>query len=135
MTAQKTHCFEDSFQLTTLCKMQIYMLSLSAGFIPQFFKDQIAQVLPHCDYVFGNENEAVTWAESQGLATKSVAEITKLLAQMPKKNTKRPRIVIITQGTKPTLVAVSKNSEKAELKEYPVHAIESAKICDTNGAG
>ena len=120
--------------LTTVC-LKVYMLSLSAGFIPQFFKDQLAKVLPYCDYVFGNENEAKTWAETQEHKTQSIPEIAKLLAQTPKKNTKRPRIVIITQGTLPTVVAISKEGGAAELKEYPVHAIENSKICDTNGAG
>ena len=111
------------------------MLSLSAGFIPQFFKDQLAQVLPYCDYVFGNENEVKTWAESQGYATKSIPEMTGLLAQTPKTNTQRPRVVICTQGTKPTIIAVAKARGEAELTEVPVHPIESSKICDTNGAG
>ena len=114
---------------------KIYMLSLSAGFIPQFFKDQLAQVLPYCDYVFGNENEAVTWAESQGHSTKSISGIAKLVARLPKKNARRPRVVIFTQGTDPTIVAESREGGEAEVTEYPVHTIEKEKINDTNGAG
>jgi adenosine kinase len=116
-------------------KNKIYMLSLSAGFIPQFFKDAVAEVFPYCDYVFGNENEATTWAETQGHTTKSIPEIAKLMAQMPKENTQRPRIVIVTQGTDPTVVAISKAGGEAEVKEYPVSAIEKSEINDTNGAG
>lgn len=115
---------------------KIYMLSLSAGFIPQFFKDQLAEVLPYCDYVFGNENEAQTWAESQGKAGISMTEAARLIAETPKVNTKRPRVVIVTQGTHPTLVATSKVGRgETEVKEYPVSAIEEDSICDTNGAG
>ncbi|KAK5052119.1 hypothetical protein LTR84_002923 [Exophiala bonariae] len=114
---------------------KIYMLSLSAGFIPQFFKDQLAEVLPYTDYVFGNENEAKTWAESQGHKDISIPEAAKLLAQTPKTNEKRPRVVIITQGTDPTIVAVAEKGKDVQVQEYPVAAIEKDAINDTNGAG
>ena len=114
---------------------KIFVFGLSAGFIPQAFKDQVAQVLPYCDYVFANENEIKAWAETQGHTTKSIREMAKLLAQMPKKNTKRPRVVIVTQGTDSTIVATSKDGGDAEIQEVPVLAIESSKIVDTNGAG
>ena len=116
-------------------KNKVFMFGLSAGFIPQFFKDQVAQVLPYSDIVFANENEVQTWAETQGHTTKSVVEQAKLLAQMPKKNTKRPRVVIVTQGTDPTIIATSENEGEVTISEVPVLAIESSKICDTNGAG
>ena len=53
------------------------------------------------------------------------------------KNEKRPRVVIITQGTLPTVAAVAGADKegKVELSEYPVHKIEEAEINDTNGAG
>ena len=111
------------------------MFGLSAGFIPQFFKDQVAEILPYCDYVFANENETRTWAESQGHTTESMAGMAQLLAQVPKMNTKRPRVVIVTQGTDPTIIATSKAGGGAEVQEVPVLAIESSKIVDTNGAG
>ncbi len=111
------------------------MFGLSAGFIPQFFKDQVAQILPYCDYIFSNENEVQTWAESQGHDTRSIPDMAKLLAQMPKENTKRPRVVIVTQGTEPTIIAVSKEGGAADITEVPVHPIESSQIVDTNGAG
>lgn len=115
-----------------------FMLSLSAGFIPQFFKDQVAEILPYCDYVFGNENEAATWAESNGFAEKKedLKECARLMATEPEKvNKKRARVVIVTQGTDPTIVAVKEEGKEVEVKEYPVAAIETSKINDTNGAG
>ncbi|KAJ9638572.1 adenosine kinase [Knufia peltigerae] len=112
-----------------------FMLSLSAGFIPQFFKDQLAELMPYTDYVFGNENEAKTWAESQGKSGISMAECAKLMAETPKVNTQRPRIVIVTQGTDPTIVAIKGQDKEAEVKEYPVPVIEKELINDTNGAG
>jgi adenosine kinase len=114
-----------------------FMLSLSAGFIPQFFKDPLSEILPYCDYVFGNENEAATWAEHNGHADQkdSVAGAAKALASLPKANSKRPRVVIFTQGTDPTIVAVKEEGKDVEVKEYPVSAIDGKEIVDTNGAG
>jgi adenosine kinase len=111
------------------------MFGLSAGFIPQFFKDQVTGILPYCDFVFANENEIKTWAESHGHTTKSIPEMATLLAQTPKKNTKRPRVIIVTQGTDPTIIATAKEGGDAEIQEVSVLAIESSKIVDTNGAG
>lgn len=41
--------------------------NLSAPFIPQFFKDQVDQLIPYADIVFGNESEAEAYAQSHGL--------------------------------------------------------------------
>lgn len=114
---------------------KVFMLSLSAGFIPQFFKEPLAEILPYCDYIFGNENEAATWAETQGQSGISMQDCAKLMAKLPKVNTKRPRIVIVTQGTDPTIVAVAEEGKEVEIKEYPVAAIDNSLINDTNGAG
>ncbi|KAK0658139.1 Adenosine kinase [Lasiodiplodia hormozganensis] len=116
-------------------KNKIFILSLSAPFIPQFFKDQLAQTAPYWDYVIGNETEALSWAENNGHATKDIPSIAKLMAALPKANKARPRTVIITQGTEPTVVAIGKEGGEAEVKEFPVHAINKDLINDTNGAG
>ncbi len=112
-------------------KNKIFMLSLSAPFIPQFFKEPLDKTAPYWDYVIGNETEALSYAESHGLETKDIKEIAKHLADLPKANKKRERVAIITQGTLPTIVAVSGK----EIKEYPVHEISKSEINDTNGAG
>ncbi|KAI9807327.1 MAG: adenosine kinase [Piccolia ochrophora] len=116
-----------------VAKNKTFILSLSAPFIPQFFKDQLDQTAPYWDYVIGNETEALAYAESHGLETKDIASIARHLASLPKKNTARPRTVIITQGTDPTIVAIG--GEKPSEKQHAVHAIDSKEICDTNGAG
>lgn len=82
--------------------------------------------------MIGNETEALSYAEARNLDTKSIPEIAKAMAALPKKNTKRKRTVIITQGTDPTVVAIEGESD---VKEFPVHAIGKDKINDTNGAG
>lgn len=72
-------------------------MNLSAPFLCQFFKDPMHQILPYCDYIFGNETEAAAFAESNNIAETSIPEIAKALAKLPKVNLKRKRMVIITQ--------------------------------------
>jgi adenosine kinase len=113
-------------------KNKPFILSLSAPFIPQFFKEPLDASAPYWDYVIGNETEAAAYAESHELGTQDVKEIAKKLANLPKANSQRKRVAIITQGTEPTLVAVQGEDV---VKEVPVHEIPKEKINDTNGAG
>lgn len=109
-----------------------FVLSLSAPFIPQFFKEVVDASAPYWDYVIGNETEAAAYAESHDLASKEPKDVVKHLANLPKVNTQKKRIAIVTQGTEPTLVAIQGEDT---IREFPVHAIEAEKINDTNGAG
>lgn len=112
-------------------KNKVFMLNLSAPFIPQFFKDQLDSVLPYTDYVFCNETEARAYSASHEWGTEDVVEIAKKLAALPKKNTQRPRTVIVTQGTESTVVVIG----STEVKQFPVHELSKDAINDTNGAG
>lgn len=109
-----------------------FILSLSAPFIPQFFKEPLDATAPYWDYVIGNETEAAAYAESHGLGTTDVREIAKALANLPKANGRRRRVAIVTQGTDPTVVAVQGEDQ---VREFPVHEIAKAEINDTTGAG
>ncbi|KOS19274.1 Adenosine kinase [Escovopsis weberi] len=109
-----------------------FVLSLSAPFIPQFFKDPVDASAPYWDYIIGNETEAAAYAESHNLPSKEPKDVATYLANLPKINTKRQRVAIITQGTDPTLVAIQ---GQEGVKEFPVHAIDKSQITDTNGAG
>ncbi|KAG5970097.1 hypothetical protein E4U58_000752 [Claviceps cyperi] len=113
-------------------KNKIFVLSLSAPFIPQFFKDPVDASAPYWDYVIGNETEAAAYAESHDLPSKEPMHVAMYLANLPKENGKRKRVAIITQGTEPTLVAIQGEDQ---IKEFPVHAISKEQINDTNGAG
>ncbi|CAI4219234.1 unnamed protein product [Parascedosporium putredinis] len=93
-----------------------FIVNLSAPFIPQFFKDVVDASAPYWDYIIGNETE----------------DVAKHLANLPKENSQRKRVAIVTQGTDPTLIAVQGEDT---IREIPVHAIEKDKIVDTNGAG
>ncbi|KAJ9114687.1 hypothetical protein QFC22_005563 [Naganishia vaughanmartiniae] len=161
---------------------KVVVLNLSAPFIPQFFKQQLDQLLMYVDILIGNESEAASYAEAQGMAVShvlpfnpskanhsqtsyslpsyslhsqdsSVAQIATAIANLPKSNASRPRLVIITQGSESTLVASSSPSsspsssalsgaQKCNLsasdpnpKTYPVPKLDDSQIVDTNGAG
>lgn len=52
------------------------------------------------------------------------------LSRMPKANGCRPRVVVITQGCDPTIVAVG-----GKVHRYPVIVLAKEQLVDTNGAG
>ncbi|PTB79353.1 adenosine kinase [Trichoderma longibrachiatum ATCC 18648] len=113
-------------------KNKVFVVSLSAPFIPQFFKDVVDASAPYWDYIIGNEAEAAAYAEAHNLPSKEPKDVVKVLANLPKINTQRKRVAIITQGTEPTLVAIQGEDE---VKVFPVHPLDPALINDTNGAG
>jgi len=64
--------------------------------------------------------------------TTDVATIAKHLVNLEKKNSSRKRVVIITQGTDATVVAIQGDDE---VKQYPVHVISQEDVVDTTAAG
>ena len=118
-------------------KNKVFMMNLSAPFIPQFFKDPLDQTAEYWDYLIGNETEMRAYAAAHSIGTSDVIEIAKHVALLPKKNKARARTIIATQGTDPTIVVIADPNVpgKVEIKEYPVHPIKVEEICDTNGAG
>ena len=114
---------------------KVFSFGMGAPFIAQFFKEPLDQTTPYWDYVFMNETEAATWAGSHDhsdLTEKNTDKIARIIADLPKKNEKRKRVVVISQGTEPTIVAVQGESD---VKAYPVHEVAAKDIVDTNGAG
>jgi len=108
-----------------------YTFNLSAPFLMQVppFKAAIMALLPLADIVFGNESEAVTFAETEGWETKDVAEIALKISQMPSEGGKA-RMVVFTQGADPTIVA-----KDGKTTSYPVIPLKKEELVDTNGAG
>merc|ERR1712187_286440 len=108
-----------------------YCLNLSAPFLMQVppFKAFILKSLPMVDYLFCNETEAATFAETEGWDTADVKFIATRLSLIPSaKGVKRT--VVITQGCDPTIVAIN-----GHVTEYPVIVLPKEKLVDTNGAG
>ncbi|KAA1110499.1 adenosine kinase [Puccinia graminis f. sp. tritici] len=143
-----THGIESSLALAQAAteSQKIFTMNLSAPFIAEFFKDNVDQLLPHVDYLFGNESEAAAYAAAHNWDTKDLPTIAVRIAALPKKVQTRPRVVIITQGSESTIVAstnASAFSSPADLKAVeaghvlivPVSPLKDEEIVDTNGAG
>lgn len=121
-----------AFSFFPLSIYQPFSMNLSAPFIPQFFKDQVSQVLQYSSLVFGNESEAEAYAESHSLGTKDLSSIAQHIADSPSK-VSIPRKVIITNGSNPSILAIQGSKDKPT--EHPTPKINPADIVDTNGAG
>ena len=107
-----------------------FAMNLSAPFITQFFADPLNAALPYVDILFGNESEAEAFGKQHGYDDLSVEGIAKKIANLPKENADKPRIVIITQGSNATVVATGET-----VTSYPVPSLEKDAIVDSNGAG
>lgn len=131
-----THGLESALEVAKKASEagKIFVLNLSAPFIPQFFAVQLQQILPYVDVVIGNEAEAESWASANGLADKTdLAAVGRAIASQTKANASRPRTVVLTHGPKSTTVVTSDNVDSPKV--HPVHALSDSEIVDTNGAG
>ena len=113
---------------------KVFATNLSAPFIPTFFKDALDSTSQYWDFLIANESEAEAYATSHGVEN-TVEAVAKHIAELPKANTKRPRVVVITQGLEDTVVATAAPGEKASVETYPVVPLDQKLIVDTNGAG
>lgn len=116
-----THCAETG---------KVFVMNLSAPFLPQFFKDPMQRVLPYCDIVFGNESEAAAYAEANGYPGASIQDVALNIAKQPKASGLRGRLVVFTQGADNTVVC-----QGGKITEYPVPPIPKEEMVDVNGAG
>ena len=114
-----------------VCCMQTFSMNLGAEFLMQFFAKQFQEVLPYCDIIFGNESEALAYGKANALETTDIATIAKHLQAVPTKGG-HARTVVITQGKDPTLVV---SGAKGDVSSFPVDALDSSLVVDTNGAG
>jgi len=109
----------------------IYCMNLSAPFLMQVppFKAVFVETLPFVDFLFGNETEALTWAETEGWESTDIEFIATRLSLIPSAKS-RKRTVVITQGSEPTIVCVAGRCTK-----HAILALPKEKLVDTNGAG
>jgi len=109
----------------------IYCMNLSAPFLMQVppFKAVFVETMPYVDFLFGNETEALTWAETEGWESTDLKFIATRLSLIPGAKS-RKRTVVITQGSEPTIVCVN-----GMCSEFPITVLPKEKLVDTNGAG
>ncbi|TFY70392.1 hypothetical protein EVG20_g2622 [Dentipellis fragilis] len=132
-----THDVESALEVAKKASevSKVFALNLSAPYVPEFFKEQLDQILPYVDILIGNDAECKTWARTAGLPPDSdIPTIAMALAPLPKVNTSRPRTVVITQGAEAT-VLVSGPGAETKPRLFPVHGLSEDEIVDTNGAG
>merc|ERR1712159_574867 len=105
----------------------LYCLNLSAPFLMQVppFKEVLVDAIPHADYLFGNETEAMTWAETEGWETKDISFIATRLSLIPSPKGAH-RTVVITQGSAAAVVA-----HRGITKTYPIIPLPKEKMVDT----
>jgi len=129
-----THGLESALKLAkqAVAAKKTFAMNLSAPFIAQFFSSQVDQIMPYVSILIGNEDEAAAYAGTHSLDGKDLKSVALHIAQQPREDASKPRIVVITHGAEETILATS---EAKEAKVYPVQALESALIRDTNGAG
>ncbi len=89
------------------------------------------QAMPYVDILFGNEMEGLAFSKEMNFGTENLKEIGTKIYNLPKKNEKRKRIVILTQGCHPVLLF----TENGKIQEFPVVPLKPEEIVDTNGAG
>lgn len=109
---------------------KLFAMNLSAPFLPQFFTKVMDEAAPYWDIIFGNEAEFEAWAVAHNYENpKDLKSVALQVSKLPKVG-KRDRVVVVTQGSDPVIVAY-----KGEVKEYDILKLEKEKIIDTNGAG
>ncbi|XP_065217099.1 uncharacterized protein Adk2 [Planococcus citri] len=111
-------------------KNKVLAMNLSAPYICESFNRDLTPLLPYIDILFGNETEAAAFSKQYNLGTENLEEIALKIADLPKNNAQRKRLVVITQGEKPVIVA-----RDSTVKQFEVIMLPNEKIVDTNGAG
>jgi len=108
---------------------KIFTMNLSAPFISQFFSEPLMAAMPYVDILFGNESEAEAFAQKMGYEDTSAQAVAEKIAALPKLGS-RPRIAVITQGPKCTVI-----STEGKTFTVDVPAVPAESIVDVNGAG
>jgi len=106
------------------------LMNISAPFLVQFFTEPLLKLIEYSDFVIGNETEGAAITTKLGGDPSNLKHGLKLVADLPKANSKRHRTVIFTQNEKPVLMYHNRT-----YYEFPNEPVPPEKIVDMNGAG
>lgn len=106
------------------------LMNLSAPFICEFFNKPLLECMPYVNYLIGNESEAQAFAKAMKYEDDSAEAVAEKIGKLPRKDESRERVVIITQGSKPTAVYAN-----GKVVMVPVPELPADEIVDANGAG
>jgi adenosine kinase len=109
---------------------KVFSMNLSAAFLTTVFKAPMMDAMSYVDILFGNEDEATAFANEHKFETTSISEIALKMAALQKTNSKRARMVVITQGPKAVVVAY-----EGKIQEFAVEKLDQQCLVDSNGAG
>lgn len=82
-----------------------FALTLGDPQLCRLYKDTQLAVLRYVDFLFCNSETAIAFAKENAFETVDLAEISRKMCLLPKVNSNKPRVVVITQGTGATVVA------------------------------
>ncbi|XP_052862793.1 uncharacterized protein LOC128269382 [Anopheles cruzii] len=112
-------------------RTRTFLMNLSAPFVPMFYKDNLEEVLPLIDVLFGNETEAKALGKVLLNGEEDLVSIGKRLTDWRyTRGGDKKRVVIFTQGSDPVLLFAD-----GCVREFAVHKLTADEIVDTNGAG
>jgi adenosine kinase len=115
---------------------KMFIFNLAATFWIEKYSKEINTLMPYCDVIIGNGEEASILSKVKGYGTDDKMEILKKIMVEEKKNLSRPRIVVITQGHLDTFAGIyDPKTKKAETFVVSPKKISRSQIVDTNGAG
>ena len=109
--------------------------NLSAVFLIACHTKEVNQIIEHSDFVFGNEDEGKAYGEINKIPFESLKDVAVAIAKSKKANLNRPRVLVITQGHAPCILAQYQEGVIDEVKEIEVPKIEDHLVIDVNGAG
>lgn len=112
-----------------------FCLNLSAPYVSAVFGVEIVKIMKYVDILFGNDDEALAYAEHRKWNTTNVEEIASKICQDEKVRTSVNRIVVLTQGERPIILAQQKSDGSVDIKHYECKQIPDSEMVDTNGAG
>lgn len=115
-------------------KKKRFCLNLSAPYVSAVFGNELEKVIKYVDILFGNDDEALAFAEHMKWDTKDIEQIATKLCSAEKVRQDVPRIVVLTQGDRPIILA-QQDGESVSLKKYSCKPIPDNEMVDTNGAG
>lgn len=115
--------------------------NLSACFLIEFHTEQVNAALEYADYVFCNEDEAKKYGEVNKIEFTTLKDVAVAIAKSKKANAQRQRVVVITQGKEPIILAVAQAPKDGEseitvdVQEIEIPQLTKDEVIDTNGAG
>ncbi|KAJ6226800.1 hypothetical protein M0813_10334 [Anaeramoeba flamelloides] len=124
---------------------KLFAMNIAAAYLcSKPHLNKFKQLMPYWDLIVGNESEVVSLGKGLGWLNKNtkkenvsqglMEDLIKELYKSKKINTKMPRIVAVTQSTRPTLL-YAPEYDINKVTSYPVKKCPSHQFVDSNGAG